>query len=164
MFNKHHDSGEKIRKAFYEDGHVLASAIDKISDFRGEVVEKLGFAPIFVVQQKTERFMPRIDLFDSGGAFQVDIELPGISIDELNVIATSDWIRVTGNRGKHTDDRKILFLEQLDGHFSRTLHFDGQIDGESCKARLTRGVLHLTLQKADSDTSDTEEFSITVEE
>lgn len=164
MLNKQRNSREKIRKVFYEDGHILESTIDKISEFRGNVVDKLGFSPIFVVQQKTERFMPRIDLFDSGSAFNLHIELPGLAVEEIKVTATSDWIRITGDRNKHTDDQKILFLEQLSGHFSRTLHFDAPVEGANCKASLSRGILHLRLQKAKPDTPVVEEFSITVKE
>lgn len=164
MLNKHQETTEKIREAFYEKGNVLEAAIDKISDFRGEIVEKLGFAPIFVVQQKTERFMPRIDLFDTEDAFQVDIELPGLAADEITLTATSGALRVTGDRCKDAGVKKILFLEQLDGHFSRTLPLEKHVQGANCTATLARGILRVILPKADPDMMESEEFSVPVKE
>ena len=166
MLKRHHASSEKLREAFYEKDCVLEleTAIDRISKFRKDVVEKIGFAPSFVVQQKTERFIPRLDLFEAADAFHIDIELPGIAANEIKVTVTGEWIRVTGKRSKRTDNGKTLFLEQLEGHFSRTLHLDNPIDGVSCKAVLARGLLHATLPKADPETIKADVFSVSVKE
>ena len=164
MLKRHHASSEKLREVFYEKDCILDAAIDKISKFRGEVVEKIGFAPGFVVQHKTERFIPRFDLFETEEVFHVDMELPGLAVDEIKVTVTGEWIRVTGKRSKRTDNGKTLFLEQLEGHFSRTLYLDNPIDGVSCRAVLARGLLHATLPKADPETIKADVFSVSVKE
>lgn len=162
MLNKQHSSNERLREFFYEKGSVMEAAIDKISEFRGEVVEKIGFAPIFVVQQKTERFMPRFDLFDAGDAYQLDIELPGMAAEDIQLSASGDWIRVSGSRENSTDTGKTLFLEQMDGDFSRTLHLDDPIDSSNCKGRLGNGVLHVTLPKVTPESAQIDEVSIEI--
>ena len=164
MLKKHHASSEMLREVFYGKASVLEAAVDKISDCRGVIVEKIGFAPSFVVQQKTGRFIPRFDLFEAEDAFHVDIELPGLAANEIKVTVTGEWIRVTGKRSKRTDNGKTLFLEQLEGHFSRTLHLDSHIDGVNCKAVLARGQLRVTLPKVASETIEADEFSISINE
>ena len=164
MLKKHHASSEKLRKVFYEKDCVLETAVDRISKFRGEVVEKIGFAPGFVVQQKTERFIPRFNLFEAEDVFHIDIELPGLAADEIKVAVTGEWIRVTGKRSKRTDSGKILFLEQLEGHFSRTLHLDSPVDGVNCTAVLARGLLRVTLPIVASETIEADEFSVSIKE
>jgi HSP20 family molecular chaperone IbpA len=164
MLNKHHASSERLRELFYGKASLLETAVEKISDCRGEIVEKIGFVPVFVVQKKTERFIPRFDLFEGEDAFHVDIELPGLAANEIKVTVTGEWIRVTGKRSKHSDNGKTLFLEQLDGHFSRTLHLDSPIDGGNCKAILARGLLWVTLPKVVSEIIEADEFSVSIQE
>lgn len=164
MFNKQHASTEKLRSAFYGNDNVLEAAIDKISEFRGEVVDKIGFAPIFVIQQKTEHFMPRYDLFEMEDAYHLDIELPGLAADDICVIVTRDSIVITGKRSKRENEGEILFLEQLDGCFSRTLNLSGHIDGAQCKAVLTRGLLHVTLPKLATKHNEPDDCTVLVEE
>ena len=162
MLKKYHASSEKLRKVFYEKDCVLETAVDRISKFRGEVVEKIGFTPSLVVQQKTERFIPRFDLFETEDTFHVDMELPGLAADEIKITVTGEWIRVTGKRSKRTDNGRILFLEQLEGLFSRTLHLDSPIDGVNCRAVLARGLLRVTLPKVTSETIEADEFSVSI--
>ena len=164
MLKKHHAASERLREVFYEKDCVLDTAIDKISEFREEVAEKIGFAPGFVVQQKTRRFMPRFNLFETEEVFHIDIELPGLAADEIEVTVTGAWIRVTGKRSKRTDSGKILFLEQLEGHFSRTLHLDSPVDGVNCRAVLARGLLRVTLPMVASETIEADEFSVSIKE
>jgi len=72
--------------------------------------------------------------------------------------------RVAGNRGKRADNGKIIFLEQLDGPFSRTLHLDSPIDGVNSKAVLARGLLRVTLPKLAFEFIEADEFSVSVKE
>ena len=164
MLKRHHAASERLREVFYEKDCVLDTAIDKISEFRGEVVEKMGFAPSFVVQQKTERFIPRFNLFEAEDGFHIDIELPGLAADEIKVAVTGEWIRVTGKRSKRIDSGKILFLEHLEGHFSRTLHLDSPVDGVNCTAVLARGLLQVTLPIVASETIEADEFNVSIKE
>jgi len=164
MLKRHHAASERLREVFYEKDCVLDTAIDKISEFREEVVEKIGFAPSFVVQQKTERFIPRFNLFEAKDVFHIDIELPGLAADEIKVAVTGEWIRVTGKRSKRTDSGKILFLEHLEGHFSRTLHLDSPVDGVNCTAVLARGLLRVTLPIVASETIEVDEFNVSIKE
>jgi HSP20 family molecular chaperone IbpA len=164
MLNKHHASSERLREVFYGKASLLETAVEKISDCRGEIVEKIGFVPVYVVQQKTERFIPRFDLFEAEENFHIDIELPGLAANEIKVTVTGEWIRVTGKRSKRTDSGKTLFLEQLDGHFSRTLHLDSPIDGVNCKAVLNRGLLRIKLPKVVSEIIEADEFSVSIQE
>ena len=164
MLKKHHAASEKLREVFYGKSSVLETAVDKISDCRGEIIEKIGFVPAYVVQQKTERFIPKFDLFETEDAFHIDMELPGLAADEIKVTVTGEWISVTGKRSKRADTGKTLFLEQLEGHFSRTLHLDSPIDGVNCRAVLARGLLRVTLPKLAFETIEADELSVSVKE
>ena len=164
MSNKHEHSREKIREAFYEDGHILDSAIDRISEVRGEVIDKLGFAPLFVIQQKTERFTPRINLLESGDSFHASIELPGFDAEMLELTASRDMISLSGERKRPEPGGKILFLEQLEGSFSRKLRFNTPVDGERCRAVLSRGILQLSLPKLSPEEGSTEPFEVMIHE
>jgi len=164
MLNKQHTSPKKSRSIFYGNDSVLEAAIDKISDFRGEVIEETGFAPMFIVQQKTEHFMPRYDLFETGDVYRLDIELPGLTADDICVIATRDSIVVTGKRNKYPGEGKPLFLEQPDGSFSRTLHLNSCIDCAQCEAVLAKGLLHVTLPKLAAKHNEPDDYTVLVEE
>ena len=164
MLKKHHAASERLREVFYEKDCVLDTAIDKISEFREEVVEKIGFAPGLVLQQKTGRFIPRFNLFEAEEVFHIDIELPGLAADEIKIAVTGEWIKVTGKRSKRTDSGKILFLEQLEGRFSRTLHLNSPVNGVNCTAVLARGLLRVTLPIMASEATEADEVSVSIKE
>ncbi|MBN2530372.1 MAG: Hsp20/alpha crystallin family protein [Deltaproteobacteria bacterium] len=96
-------------------------------------------------------FRPAIDVYDSGEAYVITAELPGV--DEKNIdIEYSDSVltlkaeRKTDNNDKNTYHRK----EIMSGTFSRSMRFSTPIDATKIVASCKNGLLEIRLPKEEA--------------
>jgi HSP20 family protein len=95
----------------------------------------------------SDSLMPKVDMFDTGGAYQLMIEVPGVSQDNLEVAVQGRSVIVAGLREPIDDAIKIISSERPRGHFQRTIQLPGEVERERTTAHLQEGVLVLTLPK-----------------
>jgi HSP20 family protein len=95
---------------------------------------------------------PRLNLSESDKAYEVEVEIPGISKE--NVKVAIDDRRVTIDAEEKREDVKegenMIYAERLARKFSRTFSLPSAVDDASAQARVENGVLHLTLPKKDA--------------
>jgi len=92
---------------------------------------------------------PRIHLFDTGKAFVIKADLPGMTEKEVQISLNHDVLTLAGERKQdgpegYTVHRK----ERAASRFSRTFTLPSKVDPEKTSAVLKNGVLTLTLSKA----------------
>jgi HSP20 family protein len=90
---------------------------------------------------------PKVDMFDTGDAYQLMIEVPGVSQENLEVAVQGSSVIVAGLREPVDDSVKIINMERPRGHFQRTVQLPGEVERERTTAHLQEGVLVLTLPK-----------------
>ncbi len=81
--------------------------------------------------------------------------VPGLKSENLNIQVLEDVVRIAGEYKRSspvdkTDEEKYLLNELPNGSFSRTLRLPAAIDAEHVEAKITDGVLTLSLPKAES--------------
>jgi HSP20 family protein len=91
---------------------------------------------------------PKVDMFDTGDAYQLMIEVPGVSQENLEVAVQGSSVIVAGLREPIDDSVKIISSERPRGHFQRTVQLPSEVERERTTAHLQEGVLVLTLPKA----------------
>jgi HSP20 family protein len=91
---------------------------------------------------------PKVDMFDTGNAYQLMIEVPGVSQENLEVAIQGSSVIVAGLREPIGDSVKIISSERPRGHFQRTIGLPSEVERERTTAHLQEGVLVLTLPKA----------------
>ena len=79
----------------------------------------------------------------------------GLKSENLNIQVLEDVVRIAGEYKRSspvdkTDEEKYLLNELPNGSFSRTLRLPAAIDAEHVEAKITDGVLTLSLPKAKS--------------
>ena len=93
-------------------------------------------------------FIPTADIFETGDALTVVLEVPGIEKKDVNVSLEDGVLRVEGriDFAKY-DGYEPLYSEYNVGHYSRSFALSDKIDPGGISAELANGVLTLTLKK-----------------
>jgi len=94
---------------------------------------------------------PAADVFESAGEIVLNIELPGVRLDDVRLEALDGKIRVSGHR--RADDgvepKHFVRMERIYGNFSRDFPVPVTLDPSMIKATLRAGVLRVVAPKAD---------------
>ena len=94
---------------------------------------------------------PRTNLLESGDRFEVQVEVPGISKDDLNIKIQGNYLEISGKRSVETPEGyKIHRNERGSSTFSRSFTLPNDIDAEKVEAALKDGILYLTLPKSET--------------
>ena len=96
----------------------------------------------------TPGWAPLADVFDTPGAYLLEIELPGLAQDSIDVQVRGRELTVRGERHP-AGGRSATFqrLERQYGPFMRTFRFDVEIDADDVRAEIRDGLLNLVVPK-----------------
>ncbi len=95
---------------------------------------------------------PAADVFETAAAYVVEIDVPGLSRDDVAVQVDGGELVVRGDKPPSTAGRAETFhrLERLDGPFLRVFPLPERVEPESVEAELQDGVLRVTVRKTAS--------------
>lgn len=86
--------------------------------------------------------IPAIDVLEGERDFRVDVDLPGVHPEEVNVRLEGDELMIEATRpGDRALDGQAL-------RYRRSIRFDVPLDANAVTAKLDGGVLALTVPKA----------------
>lgn len=93
--------------------------------------------------------MPRIDVSESDGAYEVSAELPGLEEKDIHVGLADGVLTIEGEKRQEEEkkDKSLYYTERSFGSFRRTLQVPADVNEEAIKANFKNGVLCLTLPK-----------------
>jgi len=89
-----------------------------------------------------------INVHEQDDAYVLSALVPGLKAEDLNIQILDDVIRIDGEY--KPDENEYLLNELPNGSFTRTLRLPSTIEADSVEAKITDGVLTLTLPKAES--------------
>jgi len=114
---------------------------DFFSDF-GSIQKRLASAP-------SRSFVPHVDVAETGEAYRIQAELPGLEASDFEVIVEDDVLTLKGEkkRSEENESEGIRRSESVYGSFVRKLRFPEPIAEEGLKATYKNGVLTVTLPK-----------------
>lgn len=130
----------------------------------GDFDSALGFSMLDQLRRQMERAFEDIDrshsssavrnypasnLYDTGSAFVITAEVPGLSEKDLDISATQDVVTVSGERKNEVPEGYSVHRSERSAvRFKRSYALPTRIDPEKVGAKLVDGVLTLTLEKA----------------
>jgi HSP20 family protein len=93
---------------------------------------------------------PAADVFETPEEIILQIELPGILLEDVRLEALDGRIKVAGHRRPHAsvEPRHFVRMERIYGTFSREFAVPASIDPASIKATLRAGVLRVVAPKS----------------
>lgn len=91
-----------------------------------------------------------IDAYRHGDEFVVELDLPGVEADSIDLTVEKDVLTVRAERARRAPDGVELLLgERPHGSFSRQLFLGEALDTDRIEARYTDGVLVLRIPVAE---------------
>ena len=95
------------------------------------------------------RWMPAMDLVETGDHFVLRADLPGLSEEDVNIEVEDRVLTISGERkAEHQVDKDGFHrIERAFGTFSRSLTLPEGIDPEAVQASFDRGVLEVRIPK-----------------
>ena len=94
---------------------------------------------------------PALNTWQDGDFAYVEAELPGLTIDDVEVYVLGNEITLSGERKLEEGEGAAWHRrERSQGRFSRTLALSWDIDPDKVEARLQDGVLTVRLPKSES--------------
>ena len=95
------------------------------------------------------RWMPPMDLVESGEDFVLRADLPGMSEEDVKIELEDSTLTISGERrSEHETERDGYHrVERASGSFQRSVTLPKGIDPETVTARFDRGVLEVRIPK-----------------
>jgi HSP20 family protein len=94
---------------------------------------------------------PAYELKETGEAWGLTVQLPGVAKDGLEFTAGEGEIRIRGTRAWRVPSGwTSLYRESADATFELTLEHDHSVDVDKIHAELKDGVLRVSLPKAEA--------------
>jgi HSP20 family protein len=93
--------------------------------------------------------MPLYDITDKGDAFELNVEVPGIQKEKINVKATGNFVEVAAEQSEKSEEKRknYLYTERSHKSFYRKIPVPEEIVPSKTDARMNNGVLVVKLAK-----------------
>ena len=110
------------------------------------------FRPAFVWDNRTtaEVGRLRVDVKETGEAYQVDAEIPGVKREDIHVEIEGNEVSIAAEvkqEKEAKDGERVLRTERFYGKVERRFALPQEIDEAKANAKFENGVLALTLPK-----------------
>ena len=95
-------------------------------------------------------FNPPIDIYDSEEGLVLEADLPGVSLETLDLQIEDNKLTLFGRvRSKLPEDARPVHQEYSVGDFLRSFILSDNVDHERITAKLNNGVLRVELPRAE---------------
>jgi HSP20 family protein len=97
---------------------------------------------------------PQTDLVETDDAFQLRLDVPGMSKEEIDINLQNGALTVSGDRtSERTDEGEdYVRVERAFGTFHRTFTLPDAVDAENIEATYEDGVLRINVPKTEEST------------
>lgn len=127
--------------------------LDEVFDnFRKEMESALrpwqpGFRFPSIFEGETR--VPLCDIADRGDKYELQVEVPGIEKDRINVKATSHSVEITAKKTEKTEEKRkdYIYSERSHRSFYRRIPIPEEIVPSKVDARIKNGLLLVELPK-----------------
>jgi len=94
---------------------------------------------------------PSANVWEEDDKVHVEMAVPGVKKEDINIDITSDSVRISGNTKteEKEDSKKKYYYRCMESSFEQSFNLPTKVDSAKSKAKLEDGVIHLTLPKAD---------------
>lgn len=90
-------------------------------------------------------WQPPLDVSESDDGFVINVELPGVSKEDLNINLENGIMTLSGEKKKSSADTRRI--ERVYGTFTRSFSIPESADKEKIAARFEQGVLTISVPK-----------------
>lgn len=108
-------------------------------------------------------FAPRSDASAWDEGYEINIELPGVKPEDVDVTLDGDSLTIRGEKRSEREEsgRSYFFSEREYGAFQRTFRLPPEADKDNILADYSDGILNLKIAKKPSAKPEEKKISIT---
>jgi HSP20 family protein len=92
---------------------------------------------------------PPASVLEAGDGYTLEIEMPGVTKDGLDISVANNELTIVGQRSLPTVEGTLIHRESRTENFRRTFELDPTIDANKIGAKIEQGLVTLTLPKAE---------------
>jgi HSP20 family protein len=109
------------------------------------------FSQEFSTSTSGQDWNPALDLTETENSLVVEIEIPGINPDNIDISITADVLTFTGEKKKEAEEKGKTYhlVERIYGKFSRSIRLPTTVNPDQVEARYKDGILRITLGKTE---------------
>ena len=126
----------------------FGTSLSPLFGLRREIDRMLGDV---AAGSETSRWVPAVDIRESEKALAIDVELPGIAPENVDVSVENGILTIAGEKhAERTEDKKGRYhvVERTYGSFLRSFQLPKDVDESQIAAKFHDGVLTVEVPKA----------------
>lgn len=99
----------------------------------------------------TSRWMPLADIQDAGDHFLLEVDVPGVKAEDINVTMEDGVLNIEGERRheERTEEKGYSRIERSFGSFHRRFSLPETANADAIDAKVDNGVLRITIGKTE---------------
>ncbi|MDP9254202.1 MAG: Hsp20/alpha crystallin family protein [Verrucomicrobiota bacterium] len=97
--------------------------------------------------QREQFIAPAASVIEDGDAYTLQIEMPGVNKEGLEISVENNELVITGHRSLPTIEGTLLHRESRPENYRRSFEIDPSIDIDKVSAKIEQGVVTLHLPK-----------------
>ena len=134
MLVKQYTPFNDIRKGF----DIVNAIINSVEEHKAEATE-----------QNLVDFVPKINMRESENEYFIEVELPGVHKENVDIQIDTNVLTVSGERSIKEDVKEEEYrkVESSYGKFSRAFTLPKRIDTSKIEARFELGILEISVPK-----------------
>jgi HSP20 family protein len=107
-------------------------------------------------------YRPQIDVSGDDRQYEVTLDVPGLSENDLSIELKGDMLIVRGQKEETNErkDKQFYCVERSYGAFQRTLSLPTDANADDIQARLKDGVLTLVIPRSQAEQADVKRIDI----
>jgi HSP20 family protein len=127
--------------------------IKKSFDLVNAVVNSM--AQQHTMQETLVDFNPKVNTREGESAYHIEVELPGIKKDDVEIKVDGNILSISGERNLKDDVKEENYhrVESKYGYFSRSFTLPQKVDIENIHAQSDNGILEVVIPKLTVDTT-----------
>jgi HSP20 family protein len=99
--------------------------------------------------QAKQFITPPASLTEIADGYMVEIEMPGVKKDGLDISVENNELTIVGRRSLPALEGMLIHRESRPENFRRVFEVDPSIDGDKISAKIDQGLVTLTMPKAE---------------
>jgi HSP20 family protein len=126
-----------------QDMTTLRDAVDRLFE---DSLTRMTRAPGV---GEARHFVPAADAWENENEVVIEMVLPGVDPDEIDITYEQDTLSVSGQFPPREEDRRWVLTERQRGRFQRRFTLQVPVSADSVEANYQNGLLTLRLPKSE---------------
>lgn len=116
----------------------------------------------FPTTRQESDWMPRADIYEAENKYVMELDLPGLKREDVQVTCAGDILKISGKREqeREVNTENIHRMERVHGTFTRQFTIPGEVNPDQIKANMKDGVLKVEMPKTNQGRSQEKKISI----